>query len=335
MINNKKSYKNPVRRMAALIMSILTLFAGSIFLYTTMLSSVEDAKQSALIQARDSKFELIWTQLQLSLEESYTSANTVAEHIEADIRAEFDLAELKDALDNNDQDAYTKLSSIIAKDIEQVTLNDINNHRNAVLVITSDGIILEDYTVDLSSKIPSGENFAKYQETAYNQELFSTALRRLKIHSTYIIATENIDYTNNDSHIKISDITRESLKCVFDAEGLAGLQNYQFMTPVYITDNGDIFGTRDIVSGVPQSNHKFIIIQTFNLYDQIMRMNDNYNDTDYEEAINERYDNMLVMLHIFGLALIVVISAGILYIMSLYNFITDRYEDHDNANITT
>lgn len=333
MSSENKSSKNPIRKMAIFIMSILFIFGAAVLLYSAVLSSVKDAKQSAMDQAKDTKFDLIWTQLQLSLDESYANAEVVAEHIERDITAEFNLDDLKDALDDNDPDTYQRLSRLVAKNIERVSLNDIDNHRNSVMVMTGDGVILEDYTVDLSSKIPAGENFNKYLDTAYNKELFSNALRKLKIHSEYIIAIENFDYTGNEDHIKVSEIIRSTLKEVFDAEGLAGLQNYEFMTPVYITDTGDIFGTKDIVGGVPQQNHKFVIVQTFNLYDQIIRNDQEYADNDYEDSITERYDDVLVMLYIFGIVLVIAVAACIMYMMALYNFITDRYEDHDS--ITT
>lgn len=333
MSSENKSKKNPIRKMAIFIASILLIFGAAILLYSAVLSSVKNAKQSAMDQAKDTKFDLIWTQLQLSLEESYANAEIVAEHIERDIKTEFDLTNLKDALDTNDADAYQRLSKLVAKNIERISLNDIDNHRNSVMVMTGDGIILEDYTIDLSTKIPAGDNFNKYLDTSYNKELFLDALRKLKIHSEYIIAIENIDYTGNDDHIKVSDVNRNTLKQVFDAEGLAGLQNYEFMTPVYITDTGDIFGTKDVVGGIPQENHKFVIVQTFNLYDQIIRNDHEYADNDYEDSIIERYDDVLVMLYIFGIILVVAIAACILYMMALYNFITDRYEDRDS--ITT
>ena len=333
MSSENKSKKNPIRKMAIFIASILLIFGAAILLYSAVLSSVKNAKQSAMDQAKDTKFDLIWTQLQLSLEESYANAEIIAEHIERDIKTEFDLTDLKDALDTNDADAYQRLSKLVAKNIERISLNDIDNHRNSVMVMTGDGIILEDYTIDLSTKIPAGDNFNKYLDTSYNKELFLDALRKLKIHSEYIIAIENIDYTGNDDHIKVSDVNRNTLKQVFDAEGLAGLQNYEFMTPVYITDTGDIFGTKDIVGGIPQENHKFVIVQTFNLYDQIIRNDHEYADNDYEDSIIERYDDVLVMLYIFGMILVVAIAACILYMMALYNFITDRYEDRDS--ITT
>lgn len=330
MLSENKSKKNPIRKMAIFIASILFIFGAAILLYSAVLSSVKDAKQSAMNQAKDTKFELIWTQLQLSLEESYASANIISERIEHDIVSEFDLTELKNALDDNDTDAYQRLSQLVARNIEKVSLNNIDNHRNSVLVMTGDGVILEDYTVDLSSKIPAGENFNKYLDISYNKKLFSNAIRKLKIHSEYIIAVENFDYTGNPNHIKVSEVNRNTLKKVFDAEGLAGLQNYEFMTPVYITDTGDIFGTKDIVGGIPQENHKFIIIQTFNLYDQIMRNNHEYADNDYEYSIAERYNNVLLMLYIFGIILVITIAACISYMMALYNFITDRYEDYDS-----
>lgn len=332
MKSEDKSLKsNPPRKMALMIVSIIVLFGGAILLYSSVISTIKTAKQNALQQGKDTKYDLIWTQLELSLEESYASANVAAQRIESDIKTEFDLDELKDALDRKDEIATRNLTTLLAKNIENVTLNNIHNHRNSVMIMSGDGTILEDYTVDLSSKVPAGEKIDKYLETAYNKDLLSTAIRRLKVHSNYIIATENIDYTGNENHIKLSEVNYDTLREVYYSEGLAGLQNYEFMTPVYITDTGDIFGTKDIVSGVPQENHKFIVIQTFNLYDQIMRNNYDYVDDDYETPINTRYDEIINTMYIFGIILIIAVASCILYMMSVYNFITDRYEiEHDS-----
>lgn len=332
MKSEDKSLKfNPPRKMALMIVSIIVLFGGAILLYSSVISTIKAAKQNALQQGKDTKYDLIWTQLELSLEESYASANVVAQRIELGIKTEFDLDELKDALDRKDETATRNLTTLLAKNIENVTLNNIHNHRNSIMVMNGDGTILEDYTVDLSAKVPAGEKIDKYLETAYNKDLLSTAIRRLKVHSNYIIATENIDYIGNENHIKLSEVNYDTLREVYYSEGLAGLQNYEFMTPVYITDTGDIFGTKDIVSGVPQENHKFIVIQTFNLYDQIMRNNYNYVDNDYEIPINTRYDEIINMMYIFGIVLIIAVASCILYMMSVYNFITDRYEiEHDS-----
>ena len=91
------------------------------------------------------------------------------------------------------------------------------------------------------------------------------------------------------------------------------------MVPVYITDTGDIFGQSDIVQGIHQDTHKFIIIQTFNLYDQIMSTKSDFGDDDYLGRLNSRYDRILNSLYILGIVVCALIALIIIYFLSIYN----------------
>ena len=119
----------------------------------------------------------------------------------------------------------------------------------------------------------------------------------------------------------IDEMNYDNLKEVYVNEGLKGLKNYQFLVPIYITDTGDIFGNSDIIGGVPQNTHKFIIIQTYNIYDQLTNMMPEYGDSSYIKNINERYDSILSMLYLCGIIVCITIVIMILYFFSVYNAI--------------
>lgn len=58
------------------------------------------------------------------------------------------------------------------------------------------------------------------------------------------------------------------------------LKNYRFISVSYIDEYGDLIGTKDVdYKGKKQNSRKIILIQSFNLYDQIfdLGLNNNYN----------------------------------------------------------
>ena len=129
----------------------------------------------------------------------------------------------------------------------------------------------------------------------------------------------------------ISEMNYTNLEKIYVEEGIEGLKNYQFLVPMYITDTGDIFGQQDIEHGVRQDTHKFIVIQTFNLYDQLTSVKPDIGDDDYLARMNARYDEMLNMLYILGTIAVIMITIIVIYSFSLYNLLLD--EKHDFFNL--
>ena len=71
-------------------------------------------------------------------------------------------------------------------------------------------------------------------------------------------------------HILIDDMTIRALQEVFMAEGLEGLRTYEFLCPSYIEKDKDIFGVSDVSpESVRQKNNKFIVVQSFNIVEQL------------------------------------------------------------------
>jgi hypothetical protein len=73
-----------------------------------------------------------------------------------------------------------------------------------------------------------------------------------------------------DDHTVITFPSLEQLKNIFFKEGIDGLKGYNVLVPVYITDDGDLFGTPDIgPDGKVNHTHKIIVVQRFSIYEVV------------------------------------------------------------------
>lgn len=72
-------------------------------------------------------------------------------------------------------------------------------------------------------------------------------------------------------HLLTEKSTLNDLYILYQQYGIDAFKNIQFLAPAYITPTGDIFGTKDIsIYGKKNDNYKIIVVQTFNLYQQLM-----------------------------------------------------------------
>lgn len=334
MVANKIDSHPKKRRYIIVIITILMAFTSSIILYNFAVDNIKQSKEDALSQSLSFEYDKIWDHLQNLIQLSNLNATQVANSIERDIKTSFDMDKLKTALDNNDQEYVKRLHNIFEKNTEGKYLNNINNNRNAFMVLSGSVQIQEDYTIDISDNkdlsFYENKDFAKYGKLSYNKELFDNALDKIKNHSGGIIAMEPENSSSSKNHIKLKEITFSNLKKVYTKEGIEGLRGYKFLVPVYITDTGDIFGQKDIKKGEPQTNHKFIVIQTFHLYDQLKSAHPTYEYKQYEKSVMQRYDRILDMLHVLGIAICAAVALSILYIFSLYNIIVDSTQQDEN-----
>ena len=324
------SSKKRVRSMIVIILLLLVSFVGIVGTCSLSIDTVKKARESQIVDVRKRDFEVIWGTLQVYLDSSRTQTSKIANAIETDIKNSFDLDDLKNRLDSNDQSADQEIYAIIRKHIENVHFGGISNNRNSMIVLEGYDNIIEDFLVDPESRDPdkqdisiSGKKLSDYFNTTYNKELFSSAMQKLRNHTSGIIAIEPYNYIDNDDHTLITEMSYTTLESVYVKEGFEGLKNYQFLTPIYITDTGDIFGQQDIEHGVHKDTHKFIVIQTFNLYDQLTYLKSDIGDDDYLSRIDSRYAEILNSLYILGTMAIIMITIIIIYSFSLYNMIID------------
>ena len=330
MLNSKKR----VRKLIIVILILLVSFFGIFWTCKVAIDTVKAVKQEQIVDARKRDFETLYGALQSYLNGSRDQTKEIATAIEQDIKNTFNLADLEDGLDKEDPVYEEAVYDIIRSHIQGVHFGGIENNRNSMIVLEGYDTIVEDFFVDTQSRqddkkdIKTNEHsLISYKDTTYNQKMFSTAMRKIRNHTTGIIAVEPYNYLNYEDHLLISDASYANLESVYVKEGFEGLRNYQFLVPIYITDNGDIFGQQDIEHGVRQDTHKFIIIQTFNLYDQLTSMKPDIGDDDYLSRMDSRYNEILNMLYILGLASVVMITIIVVYSFSLYNFLLEEKYD--------
>lgn len=326
-VKNKK-----INRFILVIGIILVSFILILASCSYTISIVKESQAESIEDLRKRDFQSIWWSLTNFYKRADEQTSDVAKAIELQIKNYFDLSELKEGLDNDDEVYTDAVYNIIRSNIENVHLNNIKNNRNSMIVLEGYDTIIEDFFVDPQSREKDIEfreepiHLLQYRDSTYNKELFDVSTRKIRNHTTGIIAFEPYNYLD-DNHTKITNLSYESFESIYVEEGIQGLRNYQFIVPVYITDTGDIFGQQDVVNGIRQETHKFTVLMTFNLYDQITAQQQDAGDNDQIGRIINRYSMILNSLYILGLIVCMIIVLIILYSVYIYNNIIDLNKD--------
>ena len=318
---------------------LAAVFIAIISVFNSVVDEVKNARQTAVEQVRERDFKIIWDYLLTLSEIADKEVYDIAENLESDIRNSLDLDELEKALDSkNDTNViYKQLHAIIVNNVSDVHFGGIvNNNRNAVMVLDGFDHILEDYFLDVQAREPGKPElhsdyikFSDYARTTYNEELFRSAMTKIRTKSDLPIAIEPYNYLGED-HIKITEVSYDQMKDVYIKEGMEGLKNYQFMAPAYITKNGDIFGNKDIEAGINQDTHKFIVIQFYNLYDQIDHVDKHHFESDQDILVTEeRYSRILEKIYLFGTIMSSAIVIIILFFVAVFNKFVEENDEED------
>ena len=312
----KKIYKSYKYK----ILVIILLFAISILTFEFAIDQVKIEEQKQVTALKDRDFDVIWDYLNSCIDVAESDAQNLAANIESSILNKFDLDKLEENLNNGKR---SELVDLVDECIDDYQLSStVKNNRNSCIVLEGYDRIIADRTIDLSriDKRFHHFKFSDYEKIAYNVPLLSTAERQIKNHtSTTPITIEIYNYIENSNHTKINSCTYNNLKKVYETEGIEGLRNYQFLAPAYITRNGDIFGNLDLKEGNQNDNHKFIVLVSFNLYDQIIKMRPDFEQNSYYKNIGTGYENILTAIYMAAvITCIVFLIISIFYVKS-YN----------------
>lgn len=177
--------------------------------------------------------------------------------------------DLKNDLLNPTPDS--KLSKILDNRLDGVFINN-NTKSNKLFVVSCNKVI---WSRDMNIKNNCINNFVEEQ---YNKKLCEAAMHNIKKMNPQKNDLIFWEPTSNsiNNHMMIDSISFDNLLAVYYKEGIDSLKSYEILIPVYITDNGDIFGTRDLNSvGTSNHNYKIIIIQRMNVYDAIKPYDEN------------------------------------------------------------
>jgi hypothetical protein len=91
-------------------------------------------------------------------------------------------------------------------------------------------------------------SFTDEMNTHYNPELGFASLENIILKKSDSLVFYEPNYPISNGHQIVKYPSMDQLRQVFYKEGLDGLKNYTFLVPVYITDDGDLFGNPDISS---------------------------------------------------------------------------------------
>ena len=166
----------------------------------------------------------------------------------------------------------SKLVKIIDNTLNEVYINE-NTIYNKPFVASLNNIIWNrvlPYDYDDDNNVISWNEFANKH---YNPELSKKAIASIKNMNSdknEFIFWEAIK-NNHSKHKIIKNMDINEVLKVYNDEGIDTLKSYELLIPVYITKDGDIFGTKDVDNkGHKIENYKIIAIQRVNVYDALV-----------------------------------------------------------------
>lgn len=295
---------------------IMSISAATVIMYSNLINDIKGIGEASVNEYKEEQFDHLWGIINEKIR--YSAKNNIAtasQDIEKDIR-DMDLDTLKTDLDNGEYP--DELVNVFKKHLQDLNLNGIDNGKNNTLVLSNDHIILNYSYYAYPNNAEDSTLFSSIVMDGYNPELNQNALDHIYKQDNNVICIE-VSQCENPNHIKITDSSKESFKKVFMEEGIEGFKNYQFLVPIYITETGDVFGQNDIVNGERKDyNHKFIIIQEFNLYDQINLFSESFDNDELNNLINS-HNKLIERMYIFGIIFIILLVIVLFNFVSIYN----------------
>lgn len=313
----KKLHTKSPKQLRDQILIITFVFLVILFTYGDIVASVKNSHDSITTSVRENQFGKVMIYLDELKTEAYNNAMKVSNNIENDIKDIANIRKLKDDMDNNI--IPSELYDILESNAKGVKLGDIDNTRNGIFILSNSKVLVDFNYERLNMQDSKQERTFEHEKSIqWNKELYDNAITNILNKNNVTIAIETIPNDNRD-HIKITDVSEKELKKVYIAEGIEGFKTYQFLVPAYITEDGDIFGQKDINKGTIQKNHKFIVIQEFNLYDQIMENHDEFAETLTEKELLSEHAVAVNVLNVFGCLLIGSYLIIIVLLVNAYN----------------
>lgn len=263
--------KNKMLICITLIFITLSLYIG--YIYNDYVTNFSDINTRVKYVK-----ELEWTFIKSIIYEDHLAAQNQAKLVADKLNVELlnaypDLNVLKQELNDTSKTKKLKYFRIMQDCIKDVYLFDINEDRssNHMFICNKYGMI-----ASMSPRARKNiDRFPFLWEELYQEQ---TNLDLTKKAVTSLLQQKNdiLIYWEppNDDENKIiipPDMNIKTLHQLYDQYGLQVFKNIHFLAPAYITPTGDLFGIDDVsIYGEKNDNNKIIVVQTFNVYQQIM-----------------------------------------------------------------
>lgn len=250
--------------------------------------------------------------------ESTNSLMEITTKLRQEIIDTFDMDELESQL--NKRIIPSDLSKIFSKYLKnKTTVPGLDPQTNNIVVCMGEGVI-EDFSTVYASYTDDTRTWEFEKTHELNPELFHNSIQAILDQNTrvyYVEQYKHLDADENTDKVLYPYINQEVLEEIYDEYGINGLKDYTFLVPVYIDEDGDIFGNMDIVNGHRVKNNKFIIIQRYSLYDYLKLHNI---DTKFDNGVE---DSLSKVQFFIQLSAILIILLSILVVVFMANIVND------------
>lgn len=257
------------RTQTVIGVTLLAIIAAVSVFHFFLFNTEMDKLRERIVQNDETYTEIKWKMIDATLRDAdfladITAKNT-SEHIVADIEKQYpDKEVLRSELEQS-KELTPQFAEILVSNIENRFLYNIDNYDNSLIVMNRERIIadMDPSTSDLGRDTSNSDRDKEYNPILYKKAMDAIIRQH---DSSRLIFYEPVANSNHN-HVIINEMKLSALRNVYIKEGLEGLSSYVFLAPYYITNKGDIFGTPDYNNKGFTNNHKFIIIQRFNIAD--------------------------------------------------------------------
>lgn len=237
----------------------------------------------------DMKWDTIEEIIELSNSVSIENSKVLAQQMEYDILNNYDnLDDLKDQFDNRsfEKDFYDILKDSV--EARRHTENPLFPSPYTIFIAFDHGIIsvFSNKSVPSQNKeiLPWDEFYSLYPNPA-SVRIVTDAIKS-KESEMLIIQNHTLFATDSKLDDKISV---RDLEVVYREHGVEGLSDYSIISPAYIRDNQDLFGTDDMAFMKSTNNNKMYVLQTINIGDILDKYKSTLDNNTKSMELNDRY----------------------------------------------
>ena len=213
-----------------------------------------------------------WAAVEGIIVENEKRARLQAENIKNNIKHDLlivyrdNMSQLNADLDTHDR--TLPCYKIFKTNIENMFMN-VDSFDNRAYVADKEGILTDRNMVkeDRDNRLWKTEIEASVDPIVASKAVDMILLKDK--HVIYWLAEGSTKWEspNNEG----TQVTLETIKKDMDQNGIAALKSYDILVPAYISNETTVLNSPEmIIHGVPETERKLIIIQSFNLYDALM-----------------------------------------------------------------
>ena len=192
----------------------------------------------------------------------------IAANMREEIISTMDMEELERSLERGvipDQ-----LSEIFKKYLNDVcTVPGLDPEPNNIMIFMEQGVIA-DFSHVFAYDSDESRTWEVEKRYEQNKKLYDNTIQAILTQDSRNLYAEQLVRVDSSDDVYMPEyVDKTIIAKIYREEGLEGLKYYTFLVPVYIDEDGDIFGNADIVNGKRIHNKKFILVQRYSLYDYI------------------------------------------------------------------